>query len=366
MGNLRVRRYTPPVAQLDEATDVHESLGASDEAVEALLREGSSANTVASYRSALRYWQAWHVLRYRQPLAIPSSVKVVLQFIADHAEHQGRDGLCHDLPLNVDEALVLSKAKRRPGSLSLATIQHRIAVLSEAHEARAAPNPCRSRSVMTLLERTRTAYAKRGVSAARKDALTKEPLERLLATCDDSLIGLRDKALLLFAWASGGRRRSEVVRATMENTRRLANGYLFKLGHSKTNQQGVEGADTYKPVAGRAAIALDAWIEASGIKSGPIFRRLYRGGGLGAQLQPDWVRKMVQARAIRAGLVGNYAAHSLRSGFVTEAGLRGVPLGETMAMTGHASPSSVCIYHQAGISLTSRVGHLLDIDPDQA
>jgi hypothetical protein len=44
---------------------------------------------------------------------------------------------------------------------------------------------------------------------------------------------------LLFGWASGGRRRSEIARATMENLRKVASrGYLYALGQSKTNQDG--------------------------------------------------------------------------------------------------------------------------------
>jgi len=35
----------------------------------------------------------------------------------------------------------------------------------------------------------------------------------MIATCDDSLQGIRDKAILLFGWSSGGRRRSEVASA---------------------------------------------------------------------------------------------------------------------------------------------------------
>ena len=54
------------------------------------------------------------------------------------------------------------------------------------------------------------------------------------STCDDSLRGLRDRALLLFAWSSGGRRRSEVVGATVENTRKVGEDYLYLLSHSKT------------------------------------------------------------------------------------------------------------------------------------
>jgi integrase len=62
----------------------------------------------------------------------------------------------------------------------------------------------------------RRAYAARGALPARKPALTKAPLEALLATCTDGLIGLRDRALLLFAFSSGGRRRSEVSAAVVD------------------------------------------------------------------------------------------------------------------------------------------------------
>lgn len=337
-----------------------EGLGASDASIQALLREGSSANTLASYRSAIQYWAAWHRLRLAQPFALPVPVRTVLQFIADHVEHASDRGVACDLPSEVDAALVAARVKRRPGPFSLATVRNRLAVLSEAHETRTLPNPCRSRAVRIVMERTRRAYAKRGVRPARKDALTKEPLERLLATCDGSLIGLRDRALLLFAWASGGRRRSEVVRATMENTRRVPEGFLYTMGPSKTNQEGLERADRHKPVVGRAAQALDTWLSAAGITTGPIFRRVRRGGVIAEGLSAEAVRRIVQARAAQAGLSGDFAAHSLRSGFVTEAGRQGLALGETMAMTDHVSVVSVVGYHRAGEALSSRGARLLD------
>ena len=350
------------VADADSLQSVR--LGASDASIQSLMREGSSENTLASYRSAVQYWAAWHELRLQKPFQLPISVSTVLQFIADHVEHMGGQGLTHDLPPDIDAALVTAKVKRKPGPFKLATVRHRLAVLSEAHETKNLPNPCRSRAVQTLLERVRSAYAKRGERPARKDALTREPLEQLLATCDDSLIGLRDRALLLFAWASGGRRRSEVVRATMENTRRVEEGFLYTLGYSKTDQTGTERADRHKPIVGRAAVALDAWLQAAGITSGPLFRRVRRGGVIGDGLSAEAVRKIVQARAAQAGLKGDYAAHSLRSGFVTEAGRQGLPLGDIMAMTGHASVASVVGYHRAGAVLSSKAGLLLDAQPD--
>jgi integrase len=353
----------PALTQPNRATVsgiLPENLGASDASIQALLHEGSSENTLASYRSAIQYWAAWHQLRLGQPFVLPVPVRTVLQFIADHVEHASDRGVAHDLPPEVDDALVAARVKRWPGPFSLATVRHRLAVLSEAHETQALPNPCRSRAVQLVMERTRRAYAKRGERPARKDALTKDLLEQLLATCDDSLIGLRDHALLLFAWASGGRRRSEVVRATLENTRRVPEGFLYTMGPSKTNQEGVERADRHKPIVGRAAEALEAWLAATGITSGPIFRRVRRGGHIAEGLRAEAVRRIVQARAAQAGLQGDFAAHSLRSGFITEAGRQGMPLGETMAMTDHVSVTSVVGYHRAGAALSSKIAHLLD------
>lgn len=46
--------------------------------------------------------------------------------------------------------------------------------------------------------------------------------------------------------------------------------------------------------------------------------------------------------------LGKLLAHSLRSGFVTEAARFGVSLGQTMAMTGHRSLQTVMGYYQSG------------------
>ena len=48
-----------------------------------------------------------------------------------------------------------------------------------------------------MLAKARRGYAKRGDVPDKKPALTREPLDAILATCDNSLTGLRDHALLL-------------------------------------------------------------------------------------------------------------------------------------------------------------------------
>ncbi|SOZ00905.1 Phage integrase [Cupriavidus taiwanensis] len=333
-----------------------------EQAANALRQEGESRNTVASYRSALRYWSAWYALRYRQPVRLPLAPAVVIQFIVDHATRQTPQGPVCEMPAAIDQALVADGCKARPGPPALSTLSHRLAVIAKAHQLQGLPNPCADAGVRELMASTRRAYARRGHRQARKAALTRAPLLRLLDTCDGSLAGLRDRALL-FAWASGGRRRSEVARATMDNLTRVGPGdFVYVLGWSKTNQSGSEHADTAKPVTGAAGQALEAWLAAAGIEHGPLFRRIRRGGHVGEGLSDAAVSRIVKARCALAGLDGDYSAHSLRSGFVTEAAAQQVPLAETMAMTGHASVSTVVRYFRAADARRSRAADLLAPD----
>jgi integrase len=236
----------------------------------------------------------------------------------------------------------------------------KLSVLSKAHQVRGVANTVQDSKVRELVAKTRRAYAKRGVVPAKKAAITLEPLQAMLATCDDSLRGVRDRALLLFAWASGGRRRSEVTDATMENTRRVGpRAFSFTLLHSKTNQMGAQRADSEKPILDDAADALDAWIRQAGIVQGPIFRRVRRGEKVGEPLAAAAVRDIVLERAALAGLPPEFAAHSLRSGFVTEAARQNVPLGEAMALTGHSSPASLIGYFRAAEASRSAGATLL-------
>ena len=186
--------------------------------VRELLQEGESANTVRSYASALRYWAAWFRLRYRSTLALPVPVPAVLQFLVDHVERTAQDGtLVYDLPPAIDHALVDGGFKGELGAPALNTVLHRLSVLSKAHQMQDVLNPTRDPAVQELVRRIRRAYAARGERPASKTALTKDPLEAMLATCTDGLIGIRDRALLTFAFSSGGRRRSEVTAGVMEN-----------------------------------------------------------------------------------------------------------------------------------------------------
>lgn len=330
------------------------------DAVRELLAEAAAANTTRSYATALRYWAGWHQARYGIELTMPVSETVVIQFLVDHIQRKNKTGLVCELPPAIEQALVAAGLKAKIGPLKLSTVVQRVAVLSTAHKLKRLTNPCELPSVRTLLSRARRAAVKRGERPTKKTAVTRSELEAMLATCDDSLEGVRDRALLCFGFASGGRRRSEIAAADIRDLRKVGeDGYIYRLEYSKTQQAGVTVDSTPdKPILGRSAEALSAWLEMATINEGAIFRRVWK-NRVGPALLPGSVATIVKRRAVLAGLNGDFGAHSLRSGFVTEAGKQGVPLPAVMAMTEHRSVASVIGYFQAGAAEDNPAARLL-------
>ena len=359
---MTVINITDQLTLVDETPlDLHFLASNAQEAAAAFIAAGTAANTLRSYRSALAYWSAWLQLRYGQALGdAPLPVTVAVQFVLDHLARPLADGgWVHLLPPSIDAALVTTRVKTRLGPLAFNTVSHRLTVLGKWHRINGWDSPCEAPALKTLLRDARKAQSRQGVNVRKKTAIVLEPLQALLATCDDDGVrGVRDRALLLLAWSGGGRRRSEVVGLQVGDVRQLdADTWLYALGATKTDTGGVRRE---KPLRGPAAQALTAWLDAAPAESGPLFRRLYKGNKVGATaLSSDQVARIVQRRALLAGLDGDWAAHSLRSGFVTEAGRQGVPLGDVMAMTEHRSVTTVMGYFQAGTLLHSRVTDLL-------
>lgn len=340
--------------------DLHFLALNAQEAASAFIAAGTAANTVRSYQSALTYWSAWLKVRYGQTLgnaALPTTV--AMQFILDHLACPREDNTwAHLLPPAMDAALVSAGVKTKPGALAINTVSHRLAVLSKWHQLNGWISPTEAVAVKTLLREARKAQSRQGIQVRKKTAAVLETLQDMLATCTDGVRGVRDRALLLLAWSGGGRRRSEVVGLRVNDVRQLdADTWVYALGVTKTNTGGVRRE---KPLCGPAAHALSAWLEAAPIANGPLFRRLHRGGKVSADgLSSDQVARIVQRRAKLAGLEGDWAAHSLRSGFVTEAGRQGVPLGDVMSMTEHRSVNTVMGYFQTGSLLNSRATSLM-------
>jgi integrase len=109
---------------------------------------------------------------------------------------------------------------------------------------------------------------------------------------------------------------------------------------------------------GPAAQALIAWLEASRVTSGAIFRRIRKTKAV-EPLSGQAVGLIAKRRAQLAALVGDFGAHSLRSGFVTEAGRQNVPLGEAMGLTGHRSVQTFLRYFKSGTAQNTQAADLM-------
>ena len=162
----------------------------------------------------------------------------------------------------------------------------------------------------------------------------------------DSLVGKRDRALLLLGFA-GAFRRSELAALRVEDLTFGADGVDVLIRRSKTDQEGqgqvvaIPHGVHLKPVE-----SLQDWLQAAGIKAGPIFRAVSRGGKVGeAALTGHSVANVVKRYAAAAGLdVSSFSGHSLRAGFVTSAADRGADLNRIMDVSRHVDPRTVRTY----------------------
>lgn len=354
-----------PITLTDALTPVSpEALqDAASTAVREIVRSATAANTRRSYTSGLAYWLAWHAARFGGELTLPVPEAVVVQFLVDHFgrldSERPHGTIRWELPEDVDRQLVSQGSKQRLGPLKYTTVLHRLTVLSMAHVRARQPNPLNTEQIRQLVRDVRRAAHAAGETPRKKLALTADEVHAMMDACEDNLLGLRDRALLAFGFASGGRRRSEIAEAAVANLRRTGPvSYVYSLTHSKTRKTS-DGSANAKPIVGDAAVALRVWLEASGVTEGPIFRRV-RGRTVGGALSGHAVGAIIQRRALAAGVDGDIAGHSVRSGFATEAGRRGIPLAEAMTLTDHKSAQTFLGYYQAGAVETNRAGRMLD------
>jgi integrase len=135
-------------------------------------------------------------------------------------------------------------------------------------------------------------------------------------------------------------RRSELVALAVDDIGLAPEGLQLFIGRSKTDQAG-EGAVIAIPEGRRIrpkALLLE-WMVAAGHEEGPLFRRLTRADGLTRQPMSDRaVARLVQRCAADAGLdPTQFAGHSLRSGFITEAARQGASIFKMQEVSRHKS-----------------------------
>ena len=243
------------------------------------------------------------------------------------------------------------------------TLRRRVAAIARACGVAGEPLDTKHPAIRETL---RGIARRHGSRARRSAALTTSEVRKLVRACGSDVAGARDRALLLLCFA-GALRRSELVSLDVELCSWTNEGVKILIERSKTDERG-EGAEI-AIVHGRSletcpVDALKVWLEQGGIKTGPLFRKVSRGGKVGPhRLSSDAVRQILLKRAGQAGIKGTLAEpvspHGLRAGFVTTAYRAGVPDEEIMGHTRHRSLTTMRTYvRRAKLTTTSPAGKL--------
>ncbi|NNU60734.1 site-specific integrase [Brucellaceae bacterium VT-16-1752] len=344
-----------------------------DEDVETLrhlVHEGMGENTLRALTSDLAYLEAWSMAATGNPLPFPAPEALLLKFVAHHLwrPQQREIEPDHGMPTDVEGELRQQGFLRVSGPHAPATVRRRLANWSTLTRWRGLEGSFSSPSVKSAI-RLAVRALNRPRSRKSAHAITGDILGKLLATCSgDDLTALRDRAILMVAFASGGRRRSEVAGLRVEQLVKQVPvtdedglplpSLGIHLGRTKTS--GVDH-DEIVYLTGRPVEALTRWLEAARIDKGSVFRKVDRWGNVSTRaLEPSAVNRIVKQRVQMAGLEPReFSAHGLRSGYLTEAANRGIPLPEAMEQSRHRSVQQASDYYNNAKRRSGRASRLL-------
>lgn len=282
------------------------------------LNDAKAASTLRAYRSDWRHVVAWcaqHALA-----SLPAAPEAIALYLTALAQTH-----------------------------KVATLQRRLSAISVAHQAAGHESPTRHIAVRAVMAGIRRA---KGTAQHGKAPILTAELRQLVAALPAGTLGLRDRALLLLGFA-GAFRRAELVALNVGDLHVTRDGLTVMVTRSKTDQEGA-GQQKGIPYGANPATcpvrAVQEWIAAAAITTGPLFRPLNRHGQIKAQRLSDRaVARVVQRAATAAGLdATQYAGHSLRAGLATAAAQAGVSERVIMAQTGHRSLPVLRKYIRAG------------------
>jgi len=215
------------------------------------------------------------------------------------------------LPLSIANFIIkLSNDKR-----SSAGIRRAICGISTIHKLNRMDDPTKDPDVTIEMRRM---HRKLGRSAKQAGSINLDILEQMLLATDDSIRGLRDKALLLVAYDTLCRR-SELVSLQVKDVKiTIKNGIegaSILLRKSKTDQ---DSMGKWLRLSQRAGTALMEWIKQLPEGQENIYCGLNRAGNISLHLGGGQVNRIYKRIAKKAGLdesiIKGISGHSMRVG----------------------------------------------------
>jgi len=236
-------------------------------------------------------------------------------------------------------------AKKR--NLKVASIQTYLAGIKYNYEEKGIPMDTRHPKIRAAMSGIRRTLGKK---QTQKLALKTDAIKKIIASIDEnSLIGLRDSAIILLGF-SGAFRRSELVSIKIEHMVFDTYGLSIYIPNSKTDQEG-EGRVVDIPFAKEEKFCpvrkIKTWISMANISEGYLFRRIRKGNVVQSEgITGHTVARIIKKRSDSFGFSSDVAGHSLRSGHVTSAIKNGTPETWIMRQTGHTNINTLRKYER--------------------
>ena len=226
------------------------------------------------------------------------------------------------------------------GNNKSATIRRRINSLGTVLKLSKNYDPTKQPEVVLALKRM---HRKIGRAQDQATPLTKTLLNQLLASCDNSVMGIRNKVLLSLGYETM-RRRSELCAFKFEDICQAPNGKpAIRLNFSKTDQF---GTGKILPISQELFDLLEKW--RSMIRDdGYILRSINRHSYFGNNLHPASVSTLLKALQKNLKMDSDQqplSGHSFRVGAALDLLEQGEPLERIMLRGGWQTDSSAIKY----------------------
>src|SRR5262245_10205375 len=167
------------------------------------LEQSKAENSRRGYRADWADFVRW-CEKYRR-VAMPATPDTVAYFLADRSQ-----------------------------DLKTSTLKRRLATISEAHRTAGAESPTSSAQVKLVWAGIRR---EKGTAQAHGKPVLTRHVRAMVANLPDSLLGVRDRALILLGFA-GAMRRSELVGLDVTDLASADEGLVVNVRRSKTDQMG--------------------------------------------------------------------------------------------------------------------------------
>ena len=223
-----------------------------------------------------------------------------------------------------------------------ATVRRYVSSIASLHRAAGLANPAGTATVNLALKRLHRA---KGRAQRQAGPLNRSLVERMLDAIPNTLVGLRNRALLAVAYDTLVRR-SELVALQVEDIQAGDDGDAsILIRRSKIDQEGLGEIRYLAPDTMRT---LRAWLMAAELTSGPIFRAVAKGGRVAERLSTAAVSEVFKAMATTAGATIDEAArisgHSSRVGAAQDMARHGLELPAIMQAGGWKTAAMVARY----------------------